>query len=121
MALEDPAVNEEWNCDKGRWAFTYATLPDRLQFPMVRDGRRAPGRRLARGPRRCGGGLSTAKAAGVLVGGRVSAEDAYAYGKFARVVLGTNDVDFRSRPHSARGGRLPRASTSRPPAPTAAP
>ena len=24
MALNDPAVNEEWNCDKGRWAFTYA-------------------------------------------------------------------------------------------------
>ena len=46
-------------------------------------------------------GLSAAKGAGVLVGGRVSAEDAYAYGKFARVVLGTNDVDFRARPHSA--------------------
>ena len=37
----------------------------------------------------------------MLVGGRVSAEDAYAYGKFARTVLGTNDVDFRARPHSA--------------------
>ena len=30
LAGEDPAVNEEWNCDKGRWAFTYATEPDRL-------------------------------------------------------------------------------------------
>ena len=37
----------------------------------------------------------------MLVGGRVSSEDAYAYGKFARTVLGTNDVDFRARPHSA--------------------
>jgi NADH-quinone oxidoreductase subunit G len=37
LAGEDPAVNEEWNCDKGRWAFTYATLPDRLTVPMVRD------------------------------------------------------------------------------------
>ena len=37
----------------------------------------------------------------MLVGGRVSTEDAYAYGKFARVVLGTNDIDFRARPHSA--------------------
>ena len=46
-------------------------------------------------------GLRAASAAGVLVGGRVSAEDAYAYGKFARIVLGTNDVDFRARPHSA--------------------
>ena len=46
-------------------------------------------------------GLRAATAAGVLVGGRVSVEDAYAYGKFARTVLGTNDIDFRARPHSA--------------------
>ncbi len=39
--------------------------------------------------------------AGVLVGGRATYEDAYAYAKFARVVLGTGDVDFRARPHSA--------------------
>jgi NADH-quinone oxidoreductase subunit G len=31
----------------------------------------------------------------------VTAEDAYAYAKFARIVLGTNDVDFRARQHSA--------------------
>ena len=37
LAGEDPAVNEEWNCDKGRWAFTYATQPDRLTTPLVRD------------------------------------------------------------------------------------
>ena len=37
----------------------------------------------------------------MLTGGRVTAEDAYAYSKFARVALGTNDVDFRSRPLSA--------------------
>ncbi len=38
---------------------------------------------------------------GVLTGGRITVEDAYAYGKFARVVLSSNDVDFRARPHSA--------------------
>src|SRR5262249_60658195 len=37
LAGEDPAVNEEWNCDKGRWAFTYATQRDRLTTPLVRD------------------------------------------------------------------------------------
>ena len=37
LAGEDPDVNEEWNCDKGRWAFTYATQPDRLTAPLVRD------------------------------------------------------------------------------------
>ena len=39
LAGEDAAVNEEWNCDKGRWAFTYATQPDRLTVPLVRDER----------------------------------------------------------------------------------
>ena len=37
LAGNDPEVNEEWNCDKGRWAFTYATQPDRLVTPLVRD------------------------------------------------------------------------------------
>ncbi len=38
---------------------------------------------------------------GVLTGGRLTVEDAYGYAKFARAVLGTNNIDFRSRPHSA--------------------
>ena len=46
-------------------------------------------------------GLHAAGSAAVLTGGRVTAEDAYAYAKFARVSLGTNDIDFRARPHSA--------------------
>ena len=33
MALNDPAVNEEWNCDKGRWAFAYTSVGDRLELP----------------------------------------------------------------------------------------
>ena len=47
-------------------------------------------------------GLTTAPGgAGVLPGGRLTVEDAYAYSKFARIVLGTNDIDFRARPHSS--------------------
>ena len=38
---------------------------------------------------------------GVLPGGRLTVEDAYAYAKFARVALGTNDIDSRARAHSA--------------------
>ncbi len=50
LAGEDPAVNEEWNCDKGRWAFTYATLPDRLQRAHgPRRGDRRAGRDLLAG------------------------------------------------------------------------
>ncbi len=101
MAGNDPAVNEEWNCDKGRWAFQSPTLPDRLTVPLVRD---EDGELRAAGwpeaLEAAAAGLRRARAAGVLVGGRVSAEDAYAYGKFARLALDTNDIDFRARPHS---------------------
>ncbi|MGL4177142.1 MAG: NADH-quinone oxidoreductase subunit G [Dermatophilaceae bacterium] len=102
LAQADPAVNEEWNCDKGRWAFTYTGVGDRLELPMVRgdDGElRVASWQDALAA--AAAGLAAAGSAGVLTGGRVSAEDAYAYGKFARTVLGTNDVDFRARPHSA--------------------
>ncbi|GAA4076210.1 NADH-quinone oxidoreductase subunit G [Actinomadura miaoliensis] len=102
LAGDDPQVNEEWNCDKGRWAFTYATQPDRLTHPLVRneDGVLETAswpEALAIAAR----GLAAARGnAGVLTGGRLTLEDAYAYAKFARVALGTNDVDFRARPHS---------------------
>ncbi|MBB6471385.1 NADH-quinone oxidoreductase subunit G [Sphaerisporangium rubeum] len=102
LAGDDPQVNEEWNCDKGRWAFSYATEPDRLRTPLVRDedGHLRP----ASWPEALSAaaeGLARARGrAGVLVGGRVTVEDAYAYAKFARVALGTNDVDFRARAHT---------------------
>ena len=102
MAIDDPEVNGEWSCDKGRWAFQSATLPDRLELPLLRqpDGSmRAVGWPEALAA--AAAGLQAANGVGVLVGGRVSAEDAYAYGKFARIALGTNDIDFRARPHSA--------------------
>ena len=104
MAANDPAVNEEWNCDKGRWAFTYANGTDRITEPLVRgeDGNL----HVASWPEALDAaarGLADArdlKGVGVLVGGRVTAEDAYAYSKFARIALQTNDIDFRARPHS---------------------
>jgi NADH-quinone oxidoreductase subunit G len=103
LAGNEPEVNEEWNCDKGRWAFTYATQPDRLITPLVRDehGVLQP----ASWPEAVGvaaRGLQAARGrTGVLTGGRLTAEDAYAYAKFARLALGTNDIDMRARPHSA--------------------
>ncbi|BCK55657.1 NADH-quinone oxidoreductase subunit G [Nocardia wallacei] len=103
LAGDDPQVNEEWNCDKGRWAFTYATEPDRITTPLVRgwDGTLAPAS-WSEALARAAEGLAAARGnAGVLVGGRATLEDAYAYSKFARVALGTNDIDFRARAHSA--------------------
>ncbi|MBT2210265.1 NADH-quinone oxidoreductase subunit G [Actinomadura sp. NEAU-AAG7] len=108
LAGDDPQVNEEWNCDKGRWAFTYATRPDRLTHPLVRN--EAGELEVASWPEAlsvAARGLAAARgSAGVLTGGRVTLEDAYAYAKFARIALGTNDVDFRARPMSDEESRF---------------
>ncbi|PRC54544.1 NADH-quinone oxidoreductase subunit G, partial [Mycobacterium sp. ITM-2017-0098] len=37
LAGDDPEANEEWNCDKGRWAFQYATVGDRITTPLLRE------------------------------------------------------------------------------------
>lgn len=103
LAGDDPEVNEEWNCDKGRWAFSYATQPDLLTTPLIRntEGELVPAS-WSHAMVAAAQGLEAARGrTGVLVGGRATWEDAYAYAKFARIVLDTNDVDFRARPHSA--------------------
>ncbi|MFF1418338.1 NADH-quinone oxidoreductase subunit G [Streptomyces sp. NPDC058280] len=103
LAADDPEVNEEWICDKGRFGFRYAQKPDRFTTPLVRnaDGVLEPAswpEALEAAAR----GLGAARGrAGVLAGGRLTVEDAYAYAKFTRVALHTNDIDFRARVHSA--------------------
>ncbi|CAB4652695.1 MAG: NADH-quinone oxidoreductase subunit G [Actinobacteria bacterium] len=97
LAGDDASVNEEWNCDKGRWAFKYVTAIDRLTHPLVRN---ADGELVqASWPEALAVAAQGLKAnsSAVLVGGRATYEDAYGYSKFARVALNTNDIDFRSR------------------------
>jgi NADH-quinone oxidoreductase subunit G len=115
MAGNDPEVNEEWISDKSRFAFRYLTSKGRITRPMVRgaDGVlaetswtealrvAAEGLLAARNAGGAPNGAGRDGGIGVLAGGRLTVEDAYAYAKFARVVAGTNDVDARARPHSA--------------------
>ena len=102
QAGDDPEVNEEWNCDKGRFSFAYLS-EDRLTHPLVRDddGTMVP----ASWPEALDIAARGLGAAGsrtaVLTGGRLTYEDAYAYSKFARVALATDDLDFRARAGSA--------------------
>ncbi|QFU94149.1 NADH-quinone oxidoreductase subunit G [Amycolatopsis sp. YIM 10] len=106
LAGDDPQVNEEWICDKGRFAFRYAGAEDRLRRPMVRDAETGELKETSwtDALRAAADGLAKArdgKGAAVLPGGRLTVEDAYAYSKFARIALRTNDIDYRARAHSA--------------------
>ena len=102
LAGDDPEVNEEWITDKDRFAHRYGDLDDRLSRPLVRDGDVL---RPASWPEAIDVAVQGLEAAGssvgVLTGGRLTLEDGYGYSKFARAVLGTNNIDFRARQHSS--------------------
>jgi len=101
LAWEDPAVNEDWNCDKGRFAFTYMRH-GRLSAPLVRgsDGvlhEVSWSEAIAFAAK----GLSAlSPSVAALLGGRLTNEDAYSFAKFTRLVLQSDNIDFRNRPSS---------------------
>ncbi len=101
LAWDSPEVNEEWNCDKGRFGFTYLT-DGRITTPLVRENGEL---RPASWPEAidvAARGLAAAgSSTGVLTGGRLTQEDAYGYAKFARAILGTDNIDFRARATSS--------------------
>ena len=101
LAGNDPEVNEEWITDKDRFAFKWSGV-QRLNTPFVREnGQLLPtswSDALDR-VHRALAGLSGDQV-GFLPGGRLSFEDAWAWSKFARSVVGSDSIDMRSRSHS---------------------
>jgi NADH-quinone oxidoreductase subunit G len=96
LARENPDVNDAWICDKGRFAFAHDDAPGRVTTPLVRDHGLEPasfGEALTRVADAC-----RQARIGVLAGGRLLDEDAYALSKLARTVLRTNDLDHRRVP-----------------------
>ena len=107
LARENMAVNEDWTCDKGRYAHTWIRDEARVLAPHVRDEvsglvQVAWLRALQEAASRLQAALDAGgpAAVGVLTGGRLVDEDAYAVSRFARDALGTDNVDFRLRPRS---------------------
>ncbi|HEV3150806.1 MAG TPA: NADH-quinone oxidoreductase subunit NuoG, partial [Acidobacteriaceae bacterium] len=93
-------INEDFLCIKGRYAFDFANHPDRLTKPLIRqlDGTFATATweqalehaakklkevRDTKGP----------NAIGVIGSNRTTNEENYLLQKFARTVLGTNNID----------------------------
>jgi NADH-quinone oxidoreductase subunit G len=93
-------INGDFLCNKGRYAFDFANNDDRITQPLVRqtNGELKPvsweeafdyaGKRL-RELRDTRGG----KSIGVIGGNRLTNEEAYLLQKFARTVVGTNNID----------------------------
>ncbi len=116
IMLEDssPPRLEPWSdfptnrgalCQKGWTAAELLDHPDRLTTPLVRDRRHEPLRpasweqaldRVADGITACQQRYGPASV-GVFGGGSLTNEKAYLMGKFARVGLGTPNIDYNGR------------------------
>ncbi|MEV5881233.1 molybdopterin oxidoreductase family protein [Streptomyces sp. NPDC052020] len=100
----DFPVNRGALCGKGRTAPAVLSSRVRLTSPLVRsgDGTLVPASwdealdRVAAGLARARAGQGP-DAVGVFGGGGLTNEKAYALGKFARVVLGTSQIDYNGR------------------------
>ncbi|MFN8422848.1 MAG: molybdopterin-dependent oxidoreductase, partial [Anaerolineae bacterium] len=103
MPREHDAVNEIWLCDKGRFGHGFTAPDGRLTDPLVRDaaGRLVPTTwddaltRAAQALKEAA--ADGPSAVGGVAGATLANEDAYAFGRFLRAVVGTNNVDHRPR------------------------
>lgn len=100
LARTNMDVNEAWNCDKGRFVFGYLTADSRITEPAVAgpDGLTQTTWSTALTQATDAIREATAGQPGrtaLITGSRLADEDSYVAAKFARVVLGTDDVDSR--------------------------
>ncbi len=98
LARTNMDVNEAWNCDKGRFAFNYLSHPSRLTEPMIRRERDMVRVSWTEALDAAAAALRDADPGrvGILTGGRIPDEDAWVLSRFARTVVGTDNVDFRT-------------------------
>jgi NADH-quinone oxidoreductase subunit G len=90
------AVNWGWLCDKGRFSFEAVDADGRLAEPLLRAGDELTPARWTDAIGRAADALRSASspaAIGVVGGSRLTNEDAYAWAKLAKGVLGTDNVD----------------------------
>ena len=88
-------VNHGWLCDKGRFDFESVGSPERLTSPLLRnpnDADELVGADWNSALTAAADALRN-RSVGIIGGARLTNEDAYAWSKFARTVVGTNNVD----------------------------
>jgi NADH-quinone oxidoreductase subunit G len=102
LARTNMAVNEAWNCDKGRFGYHHLTAEARITRPLIRDGQQLAPADWTDALLRVTAAIQAARESGpgrvvVVTGSRLADEDAYAVSKYVRTVLGSDDLDARTR------------------------
>ena len=99
LGVDNGPTNQSWLCDKGRFGFEYLNSADRLSTPLVRSGdileESTWGAALDAAAARISSVIEAhgADAVAGLGGARSTNEEAYAFGKLMRAVVGTPHLD----------------------------
>jgi NADH-quinone oxidoreductase subunit G len=99
LGLDSEPVNQGWLCDKGRFSIGAVNSSNRLTTPLVRRDGDLVGASWGEALEAAASGLRAARdlhgadTLAVLGGSRLADEDAYAWAKLAKGVLGTDNVD----------------------------
>ncbi len=101
LGVDSDPVNQSWLCDKGRFDFEAISSPRRLTQPLVKRGddeiEASWAEALAAAARGIGevAKLHGPNAVAVIGGARLANEDAYAWAKLAKGIIGTDSTDAR--------------------------
>ena len=99
LGVDSEPVNHGWLCDQGRFSYQYVNSDARLASPMVRKNDELVEASWGEALAMTAKALASAKgvhgpgAVAVLGGARLANEDAYAWAKLAKGVLGTDNID----------------------------
>jgi len=99
LGIDSEPVNHGWLCDKGRFGYEPANHDDRLTMPLVRRGTELVEATWTDALTAAADGLAQVRqihgsaALAFLGGARLPNEDAYAWARLAKGVLGTDNVD----------------------------
>jgi NADH-quinone oxidoreductase subunit G len=99
LGVDSEPVNQGWLCDKGRYGYEWVHSDERVRAPMVRKNGELVEVSWPEALDAASAGLQAALDAkgsssiAVLGGARGTNEDAYVWARFAKGVLGTDNVD----------------------------
>jgi NADH-quinone oxidoreductase subunit G len=96
QALPNENVNDFWICDKGRFGYHYVDSEERLTAPLER-GENDEFQEVSwdHALEHLAARLTERARVGVIAGGHLTTEDAWAIAKLSKGVIGTRDVDSR--------------------------
>jgi NADH-quinone oxidoreductase subunit G len=93
---ENPATDAGWLCDRGRFNYKFVQARDRVTTPLIKkDGQFVEASWTEAIALVANKLMAAGDAVGFIGGGKLHNEEQYLLQKFARVVVGTNNIDHR--------------------------